>query len=138
MSPVKLAVPLILITALLLGITRGVAVALWVSTMNGSKVVPPPPLVLIVVATALVPHQSSVALTVVPPFLRLLPTPVAEFPARRLNVIVRGPAAGKAPALPLEIPPPLPVAVLPVMVTWVRVASQVNPTGQLAGGKLLT
>ena len=57
--------------------------------------------------------------------------------ARRLKVMVSGPAAGKAPALPLEIPPPLPVAVLPVMVTWVRVASQVNPGGQLAGAKLL-
>ena len=49
----------------------------------------------------------------------------------------RGPAAGKAPALPVEIPPPLPVAVLPVMVTWVRVASQINVAGQLAGAKLL-
>src|SRR5258707_14904348 len=103
-------------------------VALCVRTMKGEKVVLPPPVVLIVVAAALVPHQSSVALMVVPPFLRLLPTPVAELPARRLKVMVSGPAAlGKVPALPLEIPPPLPVAVLPVMVTWVRVASQVNP-----------
>ena len=51
-----------------------------------------------VVAAALVPHQLSVAVTVVPPFLRLLPAPVAELPARRLKLMVSGPAAGKVAA----------------------------------------
>src|SRR5437899_2675742 len=84
-------------------------VALCVRTMKGEKVVVPPPLVLIVVPAALVPHQTSVALMLVPPFLRLFPTPVAELPARRLKVMVSGPAAlGKVPALPFEIPPPGP------------------------------
>src|SRR6478609_1715714 len=119
MSPVRIEVPLILMTAF---------VALCVRTMKGSEVVVPT-VVLIVVAAAFVPHQSSVALTVVPPFLRLLPTPVAEFPARRLKVRVSGPAAGKTPALPVEIAPPLPVAVFPVMVTWVSVVWKVQAAG---------
>src|SRR3954468_108946 len=76
MSPVSVDVPVILMMAW---------VALRVGPMKAERVVVPPPVVLIVVATALVPHQSSVAVTVVPPFLRLLPTPVALFPARRLK-----------------------------------------------------
>ena len=88
-----------------------------VRTMKGEKVVVPPPLVFIVVAAALVPHQSSVALMVVPPFLRLLPTPVAELPAQRLKVMVSGPN-WESPRIAVRNQP-LPVAVLPVMVTWV-------------------
>jgi len=66
----------------------------------------------------LVPHQLFVAVIVLLIFSRLLPVPPAVFPTNRLKLIVSGP-----PPLPLPdaIPPPLPVAVFPVMVTFVSV-----------------
>src|SRR6266481_2965722 len=109
----------------------------WVSTMKGSKLVTPALIVLIVLAALLVPHQLLVAVTVVLLLFRLLPPPPVVFPARRLKLMVSGPAEGKALAFPVEMPPPLPVAEFPVMVTWLRVAEQVCPGGQLAGAKLL-
>src|SRR5882724_373528 len=48
----------------------------------------------------------------------MLPPPAAVFPAKRLKLIVTGPA----PLLfPEAMPPPFPVAVLPVIVTLVSV-----------------
>src|SRR5262245_45622643 len=113
------------------------SVALCVRTMKGSKVVVPPLMVWIVLAAASVPHQLLVAVTTVPLLLRLLPDPEVVLPARRLKLMVRGPAAGAAPLLPVEMPPPLPVALLPVIATLVKVAEQVSVAGQLAGAKVL-
>src|SRR5215472_11245260 len=97
-----------------------------VSTMKGSKVVVAPAvMVLIVLEALLVPHQLFVAVTVVPWLLRLLPLPLVVFPARRLKLMVSGPSAGNAPLAPVEMPPPLPLALLPVIVTLVSVAVSV-------------
>src|SRR5262249_14603770 len=111
-------------------------VALCVSTMKGSKLVVPLLMVLTVLAAASVPHQLFVAVTTVPLLLRLLPDAEVVLPARRLKLMVRGPAEGAARLFPVEMPPPLPVALLPVMATLVKVAEQVCPAGQLAGGKV--
>src|SRR5258706_14952494 len=108
---------------------------LWVSTMKGSKVVVPA-IVLIRALGEFVPHQSFVAVTVVPPLLRFDPA-AAVLPARRLKVMVNGPAAGNAPAFPVEIAPPLPLAVLPVIETLVRVAKKVHDAGQPVANRLI-
>src|SRR5262249_50308626 len=105
--------------------------------MKGSKVVVPPLIVLMVLAAASVPHQLFVAVTTVPLLLRLLPDAEVVLPARRLKLMVRGPAEGAAPAFPVEMPPPLPVALLPVIATLVRVAEQVSAGGQLTGRRVL-
>src|SRR5215470_7985714 len=67
-----------------------------------------------------VPHQLSVTVSVLPRFSRLLPVVPAVFPARRLKLMVTGPA----PTAPVAIPPPVPVDVLPVIVTLVSVAER--------------
>src|SRR5882672_567130 len=89
--------------------------AVWVSSMNGSNEVVPPLALLMVLAGVFVPHQLFVAVIAVLTFSRLFPVPVAVLPARRLKLMVEGPPPVR---LPVKIPPPLPVAVLPVMVTF--------------------
>src|ERR1041385_657848 len=91
--------------------------AACVRTMKGSNVAVGVVL-LIVLAGVLVPHQLFVTVTVPLMLLRLLPA-VAVFPVRRLKFIVRVPK----PVLrfPTEIPPPLPVAVFPVMLILLSV-----------------
>src|SRR6266571_4913510 len=78
-----------------------------------------------VLLAAFVPHQLLVAVNALPRFSRLLPVPVAVFPARRLNWMVTGPA----PMAPVAIPAPVPVDVLPVMVTFDRVAERAGTAG---------
>src|SRR2546423_5728813 len=73
-----------------------------------------------VVLGASVPHQLLVAVTALPRFSRLLPVEAAVFPARRLKLMVTAPA----PIAPVAIPPPLPVDVLPVMVSLESVAER--------------
>src|SRR5215469_8468952 len=104
--------------------------------MKGSNVVAPLLIVLIVLEAELVPHQLLVTVAAVPLLLRLALVPVAVFPAKRLKLIVRGPAEGAGPLFPVEIPPPLALAVLPVTVTLVKVAESVHVAGQPLG-KLL-
>ena len=104
--------------------TAGLAV--WVNSMNGSKVVTPVPTVEIVVAGVLLPHQLSVTEIVALLLLRFFPTG-AVFPARRLKVMVTLPAPV---ALPMAIPPPLPVVVFPVMVTLFSVVTSEQVAGQ--------
>src|SRR5437763_8664262 len=87
--------------------------AMCVRTMKGSNVAVVVVL-LMVLATALVPHQLFVAVTVPSMLLRLLPK-AAVLPARRLNVMFNVP--NPPLRLPTEIAPPLPVVVLPVIVT---------------------
>src|SRR5262249_16936644 len=111
-------------------------VALWVRTMKGSKVVVPPLIVWMVLPPASVPPHLFFAVTTVPWLWRLLPA-AAVFAARRLKLIVRGPAEGAALPFPVEMPPPLPVALLPVIATLVKVAEQVSVAGQLTGAKVL-
>src|SRR6185437_13004514 len=94
--------------------------------MNGSKVVTPVPTVEMVFAGVLVPHQLSAAETPALLLLRFFPTG-AEFPARRLKVIVTLPAPV---ALPMAIPPPLPVVAFPVIVTLSSVVTSVQAPGQ--------
>src|SRR5258708_3834040 len=77
-----------------------------------------------VLLAAFVPHQLLVAVVVLPRFSRLLPVP-AVFPAKRLNWMVTGPA----PIAPVAIPPPVPVDVLPVMVTFDSVAERAGTEG---------
>src|SRR5437764_5698202 len=92
-------------------------VALCPRTMKGSNVAVVVVL-LMVLATALVPHQLLVAVTVPLMLFRLLPK-AAEFPAMRLNVIFNVP--NPLLRLPAEMAPPWPVVVLPVIATFVRV-----------------
>src|SRR2546427_12751314 len=129
MSPVSVVLWLILILA---------GLAVWVSTMKGSKqtwpaagvgqlTVAPPPIVL---DAAFVPHQLFVAVTAPPGFVvnRLLPARAgAVLPAIRLKLITK--------KLPLALlstitPPPWPAAVFPVMVTLESVV--VSPEGNPA------
>src|SRR5258708_8720915 len=77
-----------------------------------------------VLLAAFVPHQLFVAVVALPRFWRLLPVP-AVFPAKRLNWMVTGPA----PIAPVAIPPPVPVDVLPVMVTFDSVAERAGTAG---------
>jgi len=100
--------------------------AVWVSSMNGSKVVTPVSTVEIVFAGVLVPHQLSVTEMLALLLLKFFPTG-AVFAARRLNVIVTLPAPV---ALPMAIPPPFPVVVFPVMVTLFSVVTSVQAPGQ--------
>ena|SRR6476469_5752640 len=92
-------------------------VALWVKTMKGSKFVVPPLILLMVVAGAFVPHQLFVTVAVVWLLFRLLAA-AAVLPARRLKLIVKLCASEGSPA---SMPPPFPVAVLPVTVNLVSV-----------------
>src|SRR5258708_17235718 len=78
-----------------------------------------------VLLAAFVPHQLFVAVVALPRFSRLLPVPTAVFPAKRLNWMVTGPA----PMAPVAIPPPVPVDVLPVMVTFDSVAERAGTAG---------
>src|SRR5215469_16453076 len=73
----------------------------------------------------LVPHQLLVAVSVLPRFSRLLPVVAAVFPVSRLKLMVTGPA----PIAPVAIPPPAPVDVLPVMVTFDRLAESAGTAG---------
>src|SRR5882724_10039117 len=91
--------------------------AWWVKLIHGVKFVVPAE-VLIVVAGVLVAHQLLVAVTVLPKLLRLLPVGAVLF-ASRLKLMVSGPLRLK---LPDAMPPPVPVAELPVMVTLVSEA----------------
>lgn len=123
MSPVR-------VELWLMRILFGLAVC--VRTMNGSKVVVPPlaTTVLIVAAAAFVPHQLFVTVAVALLLLRLLPLPpLVVFPANRLKLMVKEPVV-PALAFPWEMPPPFPVAVLPVIVTLLSVVVQVDDKGQ--------
>src|SRR5579871_934599 len=62
----------------------------------------------------LVPHQLFAAMTPIPASSRLLPVVPAEFPPMRLKLTVTDPD----PLAPAAIPPPPPVAWLPVIVTF--------------------
>src|SRR5258708_37698386 len=84
----------------------------WVRTTNGSKVVVPAD-VLMVLAAALVPHQLSVAVTGLPRLFRFFPVGAVLF-ASRLNCTESGPLMLRFPD---AMPPPVPVAVVPVIVT---------------------
>src|SRR5215470_12363779 len=99
--------------------------------MKGSNVVVPLLIVLIVLEAAFVPHQSFVAVIDVPLLRMFAPLPVAVLPASRLKLMVSGPAVGAVPPLtsPLEMPPPLPVALFPVIVTLVNVTESVHAPG---------
>src|SRR5438270_2252376 len=92
--------------------------------MKGSNVVVPV-VVWIVLLAAFVPHQLLVAVVALPRFSRLLPEFVAVLPAKRLNWMVTGPA----PMAPVATPPPVPVDVLPVMVTFDSVAERAGTAG---------
>lgn len=82
------------------------------STMKGSNVVVPPLILAIVAAGVFVPHQLFVTVAVVWLLFRLLAL-AAELPATRLKLIEKACARLGSPE---SMPPPLPVAVFPVMV----------------------
>src|SRR5215470_9045412 len=99
--------------------------------MNGSNVVVPLLMVLMVLEAAFVPHQLLVTGAAVPLLLRLLPLPpLVVLPASRLKFIVSEPLEGEALLLPLEMPPPLPVALFPVICTFISVILSVQAPGQ--------
>src|SRR5579884_3274863 len=91
--------------------------AVFVNWTNGLEFVVPALRLLMVFVGVFVPHQLFVAVTVVSSLSRLFAT-VAVFPARRLKCMVMGPAPE---SFPVAMPPPLPVAELPVIVTLVSV-----------------
>src|SRR5215468_777497 len=99
--------------------------ATWVILINGVEVVVTPVSTMVLVGV-LVPHQSLVAVTAVWSLVRLVPVG-AVFPAIRLKLMVTFPAPL---ALPIARPPPLPVVVLPVMVTLVSETGSVQAPGQ--------
>src|SRR5258708_5444360 len=93
--------------------------AWWVRLIQGVKLAEPPLLVMVVLGV-FVPHQLSVTV-IVPCRLKRLPPPgvrVEVLPASRLKLMVIG---TPAPVSPVKMPPPLPVVLLPVMVTLLSV-----------------
>src|SRR5712691_1405104 len=75
-----------------------------------------------------VPHQLLVPAIVLLTFSRLLPVVPAVFPANRLKLMVSGPPPV---AVPDMMPPPRPFgALLPLIVTLVRVTESVHAPGQ--------
>src|SRR5262245_33079878 len=104
---------------------------LCVSTMKGSKVVTALVMVVLIVdPAAFVPHQLFMAVTVVPWLARLLPL-AAVLPASRLRVMLMGPDVGNVPIAPVKIPPPVPVALLLIIATLLKLT--VLGKTQLAG-----
>ena len=114
-------------------------VALCVSTIKGSKVVVgagPGALCTLemVLLAAFVPHQLFVTVALLSMLERLLPLPLVVLPASRLKLMVNGPAPL---LLPRKIPPPFPVAVLPVMVTLLKLVRKAQVAGQPVDSALL-
>ena|SRR5579871_640964 len=93
-----------------------VGAAVNVSAIDGLKLVIPPAALTIVADGEFVPHQLSVAFTVELVLNRFAPE-AAVLLAIRLKLMVRLPAPL---VLPVRIPPPLPAAELPAIVTLVR------------------